>query len=484
MSKFAKAMLGVLVLGACASPIEPKSWDFPDPRGAVINAPVLPHTVWQNPLTLQEPITTLDENRSVYGLVLDGFSDDAVEDRINSAIQAQIDAYLAMTTPLQLPPLRGLYQRVDPQASLAHQQIYANLVYSLNGVVSIMISSQVGFENPDGTMVYFHLSEGLTFECVSGNRLTLSDLMVNSVEITARLNTTMAQVLLEMDASEPPPLDGWFYDAITLVQPFSGLRPTQSFVLTTEGIQVLLDHRTPEFDVATTTLSLTVPYALLIPDLALTVRYADPTAFEHPIKHWQLFQTQDTRLKSEKITLDLQDKTLELRATAPVDLNALLADRYTQQKSLISERLSMALQTIDEPSVDGGVYAYPSGPYTCFNVSYYLYHEVESLSDAWVICYDESGVELTLATMFRDDFDAMAFFRQEIAQELVRTGYYRPGFDLDEALDNLSVSIQLEGLSVSTYAHAPGYSDPEHMYLFLDYTSIGIENLMILHPTP
>lgn len=106
------------------------------------------------------------------------------------------------------------------------------------------------------------------------------------------------------------------------------------------------------------------------------------------------------------------------------------------------------------------------------------------MADAWVICYDEYSEVISSRDVFRSGFDVEAYFRQLISDEVQRSGYYRDGFDVDEAVANLKVSIHLEGLNLSTWAHAPGFTDPEYVYVFIDYGSIGIENLAILNPTP
>lgn len=484
MLRFAKGVLILILLTACQPPVEPDLWEFPDPSGPIVTSPVLPHTVWQNPLTIFNPTTTIDSKRSVYGIQVSGFRDEQVGQLINQAIQTQIDAYLGMTTPQNLPPLRGLYQRVSTEAKLDEQQVYAYVTYSLNGVLSVIVSSQFGFKNPDGTMAYFYLSEGLTFDCISGKRLMLSDLMVNDIDITQRINLAVAGLLDSMDVTEPSPQIEWFYNAAPLIQPFRGLRPSQNFALTGEGILLILDHRTPEFDVMTSTLTITLPYALLMPDLALTVRYADPSQFIEPVTGWQLFQTQDTRTKAEVFDLRIHDKTIPLRSIHPLVMNDQLRQRYEEQKLRLIERLSEIEISSENTYIEGGVFAMHTGPYTCIQVSYYVYQDEESLSDSWSICYDEYGVLLTQQALFTTDFDGEAYLRQLITDELIRSGYYRPGFDIDEAMTHLRIGIQLEGLSISTFAHAPGYSDPEYMYLFINYGTIGAKHLSILHPTP
>lgn len=485
MSKFVSGLLILLMLGACTPAVEePENLDFPDPSGPVVSDPITPHTVWRNPIFESNPSITIDEQRSVVGLVFDGWVDESVEKRINDAIQAQIDAFMAMTTPQKLPPLRGLYQRLEPTATLDQQYINAYTSYSINGVISVIINAQFEFKNPDDTMVYFYLSEGLTFECINGNRLNLSDLMVNGVDIALRLNQGVTDVLDTLSAFESTSPGGWFFEEVTLIQPFKGLRPTQSFSLNSEGIQLILDHRTPEFDISTYTKTLTIPYALIIPDLALTQRYADPSVFINPIKRWQLFQTQDQRTSSEQFTVRVSNKDIQLHGTYPKHMESALLQRHNEQKSRLTEILQTQVNGLSDFGIDGGLYTYRAGPYTCINVSYYVYHTGENLADSWVICYDEYGEVMTLSDVFTPGFDVEAYFRQRIREEVTQSGYYRPGFDLDEAMANLQVTIQLEGLSVSTSAKAPGFTTAEYVYLFIDYGSIGIENLAILHPTP
>lgn len=485
MSKFVNGLLVLLMLGACTPVVEePENLDFPDPSGPVVSGPITPHTVWRNPITESNPSITLDEQHNYVGLVFDGWVDETVEKRINDAIQAQIDAFMSMTTPQKLPPLRGLFQRLEPTATLDQQYINAYTSYSINGVISVIINAQFEFKNPDNTMVYFYLSEGLTFDCITGQRLNLKDLMVNGTDIAQRLNQGVTDVLDTLSAFESTSPGGWFFEEVTLIQPFKGLRPTQSFSLNSEGIQLILDHRTPEFDISTYTKTLTIPYALIIPDLALTKRYADPSVFINPIKRWQLFQTQDQRMTSEQFTVRVSNKDIELQGTYPKHLNNTLVQRYDEQKSSLIEKLQTQVNDLADFGIDGGLYTYRAGPYTCINVSYYVYQPGESLAESWVICYDETGEVLTLSDVFTPGFEFEAYFRQRLIEEVTQSGYYRPGFDFDEAMANLQVTLQLEGLNVSTSARAQGFTTAEYVYLFIDYGTLGIENIAILNPTP
>ena len=477
-------VLLALITGCAKPPTPPDPFQFPEPTGKEVSEPGLIHTVWQNPLTWTTLSNGSDGQTTVNGLAIDGLTNAGAQKRINDAIQAQVDAFLAIKSRAHLPLLRGLYQRMEENATLQQRQVYANITYSINGVLSVQVNAFYEFKNPQGNVVYVSLVEGLTFDCATGNQLTLADLLINGVDAASRWKSVAAAVLDDLDATEPSETGGFWFDPIVLIQPFPGVRSAQDFILTDSGIQLILDHRTPEFDTHTTALTLTIPYALVLPELALTVRYADSSAFKTPITDWRLFQTQDPRVDADQIEITVGEMTYYVRTSAPRTMNDRLVTIYEAKRARVVEAWTSIVQTYPGIYVEGSVFALPVGPCTCIHASYYAYHESEVLSESTVTCYDNGANRLSIDTMFQPDFDGATFFRQAMAFELAQSGYYHPGFDLDEAMLNLQITLQLDGLSLYTHAHAPGYADPEYLYLFLSYASIGPHHLTFLKPTP
>jgi hypothetical protein len=483
MSKSANIFIILFLLTGCTPTIKPDSFAFPQPVGKVITEPVAIHTVWQNPLTYTTP-TSGDGNQLVInGLEIDGLVDDAVEDRINAAIAAQVDVFLSWEDREDLPPMRGIYQHIDVNATIQQRYISAQLMYSINGVISVLVSVYFEFSNPQGDSVSVNVMEGLTFDCITGNELSLSDLLINGIDLAQRWNTATSDVLDSIQATEPDPNSGFFYESITLIQPFPGLRADQDFVLSPSGVQLILDHRTPEFDTHGFAQLLTVPYALLIPDLALTLRFDDPAVFSDPIVGWQLFQTQDTRTINNLIKISGTNREFGLPSAYPRAMNDTLLSIFLMHRQYMVEDWTWLAQSETTAFIEGGIYASPVGPYTCINGSIYAYRESEVLSDSWVNCYDESGKLLTLQALFQPMVDAQALIRQALTDEVISSGYYHPGFDMDEAMSRLQITLQLEGLGLFTFATAPGYTDPEYLYLFLSYTDLGVSRLSLLKPT-
>jgi hypothetical protein len=484
MSRFVKVFLLLVLVAGCANPPSPDPFQFPEPTGKAVIESVTIHTVWQNPLSLTPLTTGSDEQTTVNGLQIDGLSDAIAQERINTTIQAQVDAFLAITTRAQLPLMRGLYQRLDEKAILQQRQVYANVTYSLNGVLSVQVNAYYEFRNPQGNSVYVSLVEGLTFDCTTGQELSLADLLINGIDAASRFKAVTAEVLDDLDATEPSDSGGFWFDPIVLVQPFPGVRSTQDFILTDSGIQLILDHRTPEFDTHNSAQTLTIPYALVLPDLALTVRYADYSAFNSPITDWRLFQTQDTRIRADAIEIIVGERIYRVRSSAPRSLSGALLGLYKAEQAHLVEAWTSIVQTYPGIYIEGGLYASSVGPCTCIHASYYAYHEAEVLSESTVTCYDDSAQRLSIDTIFQPDFDGATLLRQALVFELARSSYYHPGFDLDEAMLNLQITLQLDGLSLYTHAHAPGFTDPEYLYLFLSYASIGPQHLTFLRPTP
>lgn len=484
MSKCIKLGMILVLLTACQTVNPPDPTVFDDPIGEVITEALPIHTVWQNPVTVATPTTGTNETTTVNGLQIDGLTNATAQQRINEAIQAQIDVYLAMTQRDDLPLIRGLYQRLDEKAVLQQRQVYSNLTYSLNGVLSVQIATYLEFKNPSGDNAYVYLMEGLTFDCATGESLRLSDLLINGIDGSAVMRTAANEVLDELNAMEPDLSGGFFFDPITLVQPFQGIRADQNFVLTDSGIQLILDHRTPEFDTHGSVQTLEIPYALVIPNLALTQRFDDPEAFDSPITNWQLFQTQDTRMVYNRITIPDSTHGEGLRIAFPRHLSEALRVPFVAQQEALVDWWTSIVQTYPGIYVEGSLSNMPVGPYTCLHGSAYAYHESEVLSESSVTCYDETGEVLSRTHLFKPDFDGEAFLRQAIVDEIVRSGYYHPGFDVDEALDHLQITLQLDGLSCYTFAHAPGYSDAEYLYLFISFASIGVDHVTLLKPTP
>lgn len=471
----------LLLLGACTpkqDDVIPKDQEvvFKDPLGSPVHSPVIIPYVWNNPITISS--YTQDETETVYTsyLKINGLKDKAVEDKINTAIKAKFTDYTLMADLKNLPPFRGIKQKVKDAATVQRINVYVNSAYNANGVFSVSFTLFLSILNPDQSVVYMNLSDGMTFELIHGEILSLADVFTDDADISKLVNDSLTKTLTKLDHSDP---FGYAYGNLTLVKPFVGIRADQPFFVSEAGIHVLFDYRTPNFETNFSTSVLTVPYYAFLNYIGLTQRFSASTdIFEKPILDRQFLMLGDDQdeLFLDKITIGSRD--FHIRLSYPKDLDQTLIDRLLENKTKIKNELTTFAST---PSIDylsGSLTANQTGSYTCLFASYEAYGQAESKYSSDFECYDKHLVLVERADYFKPGYDYESALRRAIQNE-VNKGYLSMDISVDELFENMSIRIETTGFTISSKAYSPSAQVTQYLGLTPLFSEFGVENLTV-----
>lgn len=483
MSNLTKVLsvLALLLLGACTPTQEeviPKDQEvvFKDPLGSPVNSPVIIPYVWNNPITIST--YTQDETETVYTsyLKITGLKDKTVEDKINTAIKAKFTDFTNYGDLKNLPPFRGIKQKVKDGATVQNINVYVNSAYNANGVFSVSFTLFLSILNPDQSVVYMNLSDGMTFELVHGEILSLADVFTNDADISKLVNDSLSKTFTKLDHSDP---FGYAYGNLTLIKPFMGIRADQPFFVSEAGLHVLFDYRTPDFETNFSTSVLTVPYYAFLNYIGLTQRFSASTdIFEKPILDRQflmLGDAQDEHLL-EKIPIGSRDFTLRL--SYPKNLDQVLIDRLLVNKTKIKNELTAFISSHTVDYLSGSLFANQIGTYTCLFTNYEAYGQAESLYGSDFECYDKHLVLLEIADYFKPGYDYESALRNAIQKE-VNEGYLNTDISMDELFENMTMRIETTGFYIGSKAYSPSAQATQYLGLAPLFSEFGVENLTV-----
>ncbi|KAF0223280.1 MAG: hypothetical protein FD179_1768 [Erysipelotrichaceae bacterium] len=282
-------LLSCLLLSSCTvKKEEPKEEvvEFADPIGSVVSSPVVIPYVWINPIKIDYIIGEDTEFIYTNRVMIDGLKDEVVESKINAAILKKFNEMMSYQDISKLPEFRGIRQKIKDYAKLENMNVYVSVSYNANYVLGLCFNAYVTVKNPDDSFVYVNVMDGLTFELIHGEQLNLSDVFTNDADLGKLINSSLHNALMDQNSTDEPTLDGFdmFYGRLTQVVPFRGIKATQPFFISDQGLHLLFDYRTPDFDTDLTTMSITIPYYDFLDHFGLTARFTSPTdIFTQPI---------------------------------------------------------------------------------------------------------------------------------------------------------------------------------------------------------
>ncbi len=220
-------------------------------------------------------------------LAIDGLRDQAIEDKINSRIQAVADE---MHSGTYVPPYRGIAVKIrQHQDELKQHLVYMYNEFNSNNILSVYASCYTYYENdnPDDDLSYSY-EVPLTFDLTTGDELTLQDLFAPGTDYIELINRQVdAYLMANGYDSGVENNDEYYSDEIALTAPFQSITPEQKFYVSSEGDLILiLDFDTPF-------VYTTYPIHIFIDSRKLGDAYLPYRKADEPIYH---FNTEHCRL--------------------------------------------------------------------------------------------------------------------------------------------------------------------------------------------
>lgn len=206
-------------------------------------------------------------------LVIDGLKNEDVEAKINARFS---EVYNEMAYGDYIPPYRGIRQKlrsVDNTAgSYYERSISMDESFNCNNILSVTATCSVSGYGPDEDMlIYYSYTVPMNFDLSTGDELVLSDLFFEDTDYIELLSKKMDEYIMLNGFDNTTDFVEWdeteMQQPLSLVSPFTGIKPEQKFYVSyAGGIVLLLDFDTPEFvsDLAATSVNITLTDGLAL----------------------------------------------------------------------------------------------------------------------------------------------------------------------------------------------------------------------------
>jgi hypothetical protein len=484
MLKLSKLLLlACLLLSSCTiKKEEPKKEvvKFADPIGSVVSSPVAIPYVWNNPIKIDYINDFNSESIYTYRFVIDGLKDEAVESKINAAILKKFNEMMTYQDIDKLPPYRGIRQKIKTNAQVENMSVYISESYNANYVLSLVINAYISFKNPDDSIVYVNVMDGMTFELIHGEQLNLSDVFTNDADLGKLINNSLHMSLMDLNSADEPIFGGFdmYYGQLTQVGPFKGIKATQPFFISDQGLHLLFDYRTPEFDTGLSTSSISVPYYDFNDHVGITARFTSSTEiFSQPIIDRQFLMLGDPERIQDIEFLTIKNMDYRIMMSYPKDMNPILVTKLSSMRDDIVADLLANTELYGIDYLNASVNAAEFGSYYCLS----SYSEFSS-KEHFVFrddfkCYDKNYKEVTLKDYFKPGFDYESAIKALIQKE-IDVGNMPSDVSVDELYDHLRIRVETTGFWINSKAYSASEGN-QYLGFSPKFSDFGIENLAI-----
>lgn len=466
--------LTVLTLTGCAGQSLSAS-------GSGINSPVVISYTVNNPLTIEEHDTEEGESSYRY-FTVNGLKDEEIEKKINDRIK---EVYDGLCVP-DLPPYRGIKMRIDEGAELVQEQVYAGVSGNFNNILSVSIYKHASYRIPSDTVYssdekeyyndirYFSEEETLNLDLNTGEEFSLKDLFCDDVDYMELINDRMSRYLAESHAEE----EGHYsftYGGLKLVESFKGLSEDQKFTVYPNGVTLVFDYNTPQFDTEFMAIGATFNFSEFGDRIAITERSYDEaedlyTSEEPPVKS----------LPYKDIKNDISGReswqdggvsvflSWQYSSSLPEEIKKLAAEMAQVDQEAVEEAKAyfsgMSQAEIDEKGGgyhDVSVTASSFGRYVNIYKYSYIYTPQNGRDTVEGHCYDVgTGKALTLDDLFIEGYDYKPVIMEAIRKTIAELDYNISGI-------HERTYSETEDGSVGSAADGPGayeekYSDEQY----------------------
>lgn len=408
-----------------------------------VRSPVEIKCLVANPIH-EAPVSEDGPNSSYRSFTITGLKNRGVERRVNGHLQR----LFSTVKDSGLPPYRGIKARIPDGSTLSGKNVNMHVMGSFNNMLSVAVSGYISYAPPPGQVsgtkpapgenqpeCHYALMACVNLDLNTGNPITLREVFADDIPYLELVNASVRTRLNASHAAE----EGWFFDMelgnLKLVKPFEGVAADQCFFVTEQGLMLVFDYRTPEFETNLYPAVLRIPWGELEGKVALMERYYDEAV--------QLYTDEappEKRLLYAFDRPDRMDRTSETVGRVRVDVRITSSTAYPPSvRDVIEvlgesdeqevERLSAAMDALPQSVIDryGEAYynlnvnAYSAGRYVSVMREEYSYIPSPGYDQTRrrteLRCFDrKTGNELLFKDLFVDGYDPAG-----VVMSLIRT---------------------------------------------------------------
>ena len=189
------------------------------------------------------PVYEEFEDGSGDNIQISGLKDKAVEKKINEKIN---NAYIELRDNDELPPYRGIRQKVKEDYVMTSHYIYTIVGANVNNILSVYIMENISMENTEVDYYYYSDVRTVNLDLNTGEEIALKDVFCDDVDHEQFLNQCIEEVALATGDMEEGYYNG--ENSIKLTAPFEGINEDQKFYINEYdgSVQLILDYENPE----------------------------------------------------------------------------------------------------------------------------------------------------------------------------------------------------------------------------------------------
>ena len=448
------------------------------PFGKAIYSPVdIPYAI-DNPIEIKEIVEYSkkeDLNRYNY-LVISGLNNKEVEEGINAAIKDMYDKLLLYANGELNMPYRGAKAAIAEQ-SITGSSIDISSYFNCNNVLSIVGNVSLNY-NSVSDFKHFMLTETLNFDLNTGKQIFIGDVFTNDSDVIKLINDSINEAINKSRLMHSVEYDE--YNSLSLVAPFKGINWDQKFYLSSNGINIVIDHNNPEFNINFYSVPIEVPYQSHKGKIAITKRFYDEEAsiYNNKATDKRFLQSYNQRAIRDTYTIQLEGAYWYVSINYPDDLSQKLIDLVNKevknQEIMIKElKKDSTLQYAEQ-----SVYCNRVGPF--INLSGNAYFSIDNQGDWFqsAYVYTEDGRQLGLEDIFVEGFNYEALIKAAIARA-AKDYQLSQEPDTEALFKDISFRIGEIGINFSTISYQWDTYNNHPLNFEVSYKEIGTDNLNI-----
>lgn len=487
MSRSSKCLLALLLSGALVIQV---GCTFSGTGGKTqhkrILAPVKISYLVENQLDI---IQSEDQNENYHEslVFISGLADKNVEDKINRRLR---DLYTDVKTR-ELPPYRGIRVHIPANSVQIRSFLHAYVSFNNNNAISVVVNNHRTYTTPDGKG-YIHpehdkfhssrdisLIDAVNIDLNTGDDITLKDVFVDNADYLGLLSDQVAKQIMKSTATDETYS---YYDNVPLklVAPFKGISAGQKYYLYQSGINLLLDHRNPEFDTGFHPTTLSVHFCDMGDNIAITGRFYDREASgvftrnEPAVK--QFLQTNHAQVQSREVQETAGgwvSVSYSYPRALPEHMVTLILNLSQEYKEVV-EKLKSSPQGW---GVEHNVIAETVGPYLSIRKSYYMYRQERWDSSSQYLTYDRDYRLVALQDLF-----VTGYVYSPIIDEALKQALLNYGLDTlrsEELMHDLQFNLGLSEVQFCTKPVRIDEHSVQTIYFQVLYKDFGCNNMTI-----
>lgn len=440
-----------------------------------IYAPIEISYVIDNPLQIENiDVSESDKHQRNY-FQISGLVDKTVENTINHSIKSLFEQMLPYATGEKLPPFRGIAAVLPMDIKINDSSITVRPQFNSNNVLSV-VANAYGTYFSDRN-IYFSVSDTINFDLRTGKTFSIEAFFTDDADGLTLVNDAITEELTRSSLTSS--MNGDPYSYLNLVAPFKGISANQKFYISNSGLNVIIDHNNPEFEIGFYNQWVNIPFFSANGQIAITERFYDEnsTIFTKEAVNKRFLYDFKFNKGIDRDSFTKNGIQWYVSKERDEDLPNKLIEEMDHLQAVQDKKVTVIAQHSPVLSVEQGFYANHIGAY--YNISGYLYigRTNDMVGETVNYVYYEDGELVKLEELFVEGYDYLTFIRQALEKAYKENGRSK-AINIEDVKKNLM--FRIEDTYISFFEKMDVSSSNQSQIIFhIPYQEFGFNNLTI-----